>query len=353
MQRDCTQEFSAAIQAAVADNTPLNIVGGGNKGFLGGPPRGTLLAAAVHRGILHYEPSELVITARAGTPLRELEHTLAEHGQALAFEPPHFGDTATLGGAVACGLSGPRRPYAGALRDFVLGCHIINGRGEILHFGGEVMKNVAGYDVSRLMCGALGTLGLLLDISIKVLPRPATETTLVQECTTAAALARMNAWAGRPLPLSAAVYDGEQLSFRLSGAASAVKAARQSMGGDPVADADRFWRDIREQQHGFFSDAKSLWRLSLPPAAAPLDLPGKCLIDWGGAQRWLISDAEAAVIRATAVAAGGHATLFRSGTRGTERFHPLPTNLLALHRALKQTFDPSGIFNPGRLYADL
>ena len=353
MQRDCTQEFSITIQAAMADNTPLNIVGGNSKEFLGRTPQGTRLATAAHCGILHYEPSELVITARAGTPLRELEHTLAEHGQALAFEPPHFGEAATLGGTVACGLSGPRRPYAGAVRDFVLGCRIINGRGEILHFGGEVMKNVAGYDVSRLMCGAMGTLGLLLDISIKVLPRPATETTLVQECTAAAALARMNAWAGRPLPLSAAVYDGQQLRFRLSGAASAVKAARLHMGGDPEPDADRFWRDVREQRHGFFTDAESLWRLSVPPAAAPLDLSEKCLIDWGGAQRWLISSAHDELIRATASAAGGHATLFRGGARDAERFHPLPANLLALHRALKQTFDPSGIFNPGRLYANL
>ena len=353
MHRDCTHEFSAAIQAAVADNTPLNIVGGNSKEFLGRTPRGTHLSAAVHRGILHYEPSELVITARAGTPLRELEQALAERGQMLAFDPPHFGETATLGGAVASGLSGPRRPYAGALRDFVLGCHIINGRGEVLHFGGEVMKNVAGYDVSRLMCGAMGTLGLLLDISIKVLPRPAMETTLAQECTAAVALARMNAWAGRPLPLSAAMYDGEQLRFRLSGAASAVKAARRHMGGDPVADADHFWRDLREQRHGFFADAKSLWRLSLPPASAPLNLSGKSLIDWGGAQRWLVSSADEGLIRAAAVAAGGHATLFRGGTRDAERFHPLPANLLALHRALKQTFDPSGIFNPGRLYANL
>ena len=353
MDSDCTQEFRAAIRAAISDNTPLNIVGGNSKEFLGRTPTGARLAAAAHRGILHYEPNELVMTARAGTPLRELEQALAERGQMLAFEPPHFGEDATLGGAVACGLSGPRRPYAGALRDFVLGCRIINGRGEVLRFGGEVMKNVAGYDVSRLMCGAMGTLGLLLDISIKVLPRPATEITLVQDCTAAVAIARMNAWAGRPLPLSAAAYDGEQLRFRLSGAGSAVKAARQHTGGDPEPDSDRFWRDVREQQHGFFSDAKSLWRLSLPPAGAPLELPGKYLVDWGGAQRWLISSADVESIRAAAAAAGGHATLFRGGARDAERFHPLPSSLLTLHRALKQAFDPSGIFNPGRMYATL
>jgi glycolate oxidase FAD binding subunit len=353
MDGDLTPEFITAIQAAMTDPTPLNIVGGGSKEFLGRTPQGTRLSTTAHRGILNYEPSELVITARAGTTLRELEQTLAQHGQALAFEPPHFGDNATLGGAVACGLSGPRRPYAGAARDFVLGCRLINGRGEVLHFGGEVMKNVAGYDVSRLMCGAMGTLGLLLDISLKVLPRPATEVSLAQECTMAVALARMNAWAGRPLPLSAAVYDGEQLRFRLSGADSAVKAARQHMGGEPMPEADRFWQNVREQRHVFFSNTGLLWRLSLPPAAAPSDLPGKSMIDWGGAQRWLISDADDALIRASAAAAGGHATLFRGGARDAERFHPLPANLLALHRALKQTFDPSGIFNPGRLYATL
>ncbi len=353
MDSDRTQEFCAAVQTAIADNTRLNIVGGNSKEFLGRTPSGNRLAAAAHRGILHYEPSELVITARAGTPLRELEQVLAQHNQMLAFEPPHFGENATLGGTVASGLSGPRRPYAGAVRDFVLGCRIVNGRGEVLHFGGEVMKNVAGYDVSRLMCGAMGTLGLLLDISIKVLPRPATEITLVQDCTAAAALARMNAWAGRPLPLSAAVYDGEQLYFRLSGAATAVKAARQNIGGEVVPESEYFWRDVREQRHGFFNNAESLWRLSLPPAAAPLALPGKHLVDWGGAQRWLISDADVDAIRATAATAGGHAVLFRGGARDAERFHPLPSNLLALHRALKQTFDPSGIFNPGRMYATL
>ena len=353
MDRDCTQVYSTTIQAAAADHTALNIVGGNTKEFLGRTPQGTRLSVASHRGILHYEPSELVITARAGTPLRELEQTLAEQGQALAFEPPHFGEAATLGGAVASGLSGPRRPYAGSLRDFVLGCRIINGRGEVLRFGGEVMKNVAGYDVSRLMCGAMGTLGLLLDISLKVLPRPATEITLAQDCTVATAIARMNAWAGRPLPLSAAAHDGRQLHFRLSGAVSAVNTARQSLGGEPVPDAEGFWYALREQRHTFFTGDKSLWRLSLPPASAPLDLPGECLVDWGGAQRWLISDAEETLVRAAIQKTGGHATLFRGGARDTERFHPLPDRLLALHRALKQTFDPAGIFNPGRLTASL
>jgi glycolate oxidase FAD binding subunit len=353
VERDCTQTLHAAINTAIADNTAINIIGGNSKVFLGRTPQGKPLDVSAHRGILHYEPSELVLTARAGTALRELESVLAERGQMLPFEPPHFGDAATFGGTVACGLSGPRRPYAGALRDFILGCHIINGRGEILHFGGEVMKNVAGYDVSRLMSGAMGTLGLLLDISIKVLPRPAHEITLAQECTVGEALGLMNAWAGKPLPLSAAVYDGQRLSFRLSGAASAVKAARRRMGGDLVDAADRFWGEVREQRHGFFAATRPLWRLSVPPATAPLDVSGKWLFDWGGAQRWLMSDTDSALIRDTAASAGGHATLFRGGARDAEVFHPLPAPLLALHRALKRAFDPAGIFNPGRLYADL
>jgi len=284
--------------------------------------------------------------------LRELEQALAEQGQMLPFEPPHFGEGATLGGAVACGLSGPRRPYAGSVRDFVLGCRLISGKGEALHFGGEVMKNVAGYDVSRLMVGAMGTLGVILDLSLKILPRPAVELTLVQERTPADAITAMNAWAGKTVPLSAAVYDGNRLTVRLSGAESAVKAAQQRVGGTVVENAAAFWERIREQRHAFFDGAAPLWRLSLPPATAPLDVPGTWLLDWGGAQRWLRSDADAETIRRAAGSAGGHATLFRGGERN-DVFHPLPAALLGLHRALKRSLDPSGIFNPGRLYAGL
>jgi glycolate oxidase FAD binding subunit len=350
---DYTREFRATILEAQANGSALNIVGGNTKSFLGRTPQGAPFAVAKHRGILRYEPSELVLTARAGTPLRELELALAEHHQMLAFEPPQFDGNATLGGTVAAGLSGPRRPYAGAVRDHVLGCRLINGRGQVLQFGGEVMKNVAGYDVSRLMCGAMGTLGVLLDISIKVLPRPATETTLVQVCGPAAALARMNAWAGKPLPLSAATYDGHELRCRLSGVASAVDAARRQIGGDIMTDADDYWRGVREQQHPFFAHAAMVWRLSLPPAVPPLDLPGGCFYDWGGAQRWLDTCDDMDALRATAEAVGGHVTLYRGGVRDGERFHPLPKGLLAAHRALKQAFDPSGLFNPGRLYAQL
>jgi len=339
----------------------MQLCGGGSKAFYGRRPIGTQLALAGHRGVVNYEPKELVLTARAGTPLVELEALLAEQGQMLAFEPPHFGADAgsqssaqaTLGGAIACGLSGPRRPYAGSARDFVLGMRIINGHGELLHFGGEVMKNVAGYDVSRAMTGALGTLGVILEVSLKVLPRLEQELTLVQERDPDDAIRSMNQWAGSPLPLSAACYDGRKLYVRLSGTPKAVDAACGRIGGDRVADGDHYWWTLREHRHALFDNGRPLWRLSLPSQAPMLALPGSQLIDWGGAQRWLAGDAGDAgdeVIRDAAARAGGHATLFRGGDRDGEVFHPLPQALVALHRKLKHAFDPQGIFNPGRLY---
>jgi len=305
---------------------------------------------AGHRGLVNYQPAELVITARAGTPLSDIEVALADHRQMLPFEPPYFGEHATLGGTVACGLSGPRRPYTGAVRDFVLGMKIINGRGEVLHFGGEVMKNVAGFDVSRLMAGAMGTLGVILEVSLKVLPRPAHEVTLVQEWGAVDAVEMMNDWAGRSLPLSASCYDGDRLYLRLSGTRTAVESAKRHIGGEALKEATLFWESLREQRHGFFGGEAPLWRLAVPPATLPLDLTGKWLLEWGGAQRWLRSDADAAMVRRSALQAGGHATLFRGGSRDGERFQPLPQTLQDIHRRLKQAFDPKGILNPGRLY---
>jgi glycolate oxidase FAD binding subunit len=320
---------------------------------MGREPVGEPLSLAGHAGILSYEPSELVVTARSGTPLAELEAALESQGQMLAFEPPHLGPEATIGGCVAAGLSGPRRPYGGAVRDHVLGVRLLNGRGEVLRFGGEVMKNVAGYDLSRLMVGALGTLGVLLDVSLKVLPRPAVEITLRRPASAAEAIETMNRWAGRPLPLSAGAFDGELLHVRLSGTESGVRAARRVVGGDPVDDGGAFWQRLREQRHAVFETARPLWRLSVPPATPPLDLPGRQLVDWGGAQRWVLTDAPAQQVRALAAGAGGHATLFRGGDRSGEVFHPLAPPIAALHRRLKAAFDPQGLFNPGRLYADL
>ena len=349
---DISRTLQQQVIDAAAEGRPLQIIGSGSKDFLGRATHGEPLSISEHRGITHYEPVELVLTARAGTPLKELETALAAEGQMLPFEPPHFGDNATLGGTVAAGLSGPRRPFAGAVRDHVLGCTLLNGKGELLHFGGEVMKNVAGYDVSRLMSGAMGTLGVLLEVSIKVLPRPAEELTLAQPCNFDRAIALMNNWSARPLPLSAACCDGKTLTLRLSGAGTAVNTAKASIGGEEVNDGDRHWHSLREQQHPFFESELPLWRLSVPPATPHLSLPGKWLIDWGGAQRWLLSDAEPQQIWQAAAGAGGHATLFRRGD-SSEVYQPLPEPLMALHRNLKRSFDPKGILNPGRLYGAL
>jgi glycolate oxidase FAD binding subunit len=343
---DISQQLAEAVKAAVQKRTPFTIAGSGSKRFYTGKPEGESLDVTGHRGIVSYEPTELVVTARAGTPLAEVEAALAEKGQMLGFEPPYFGATATLGGTIACGFSGPRRPYAGSARDFVLGTRIINGKGEILKFGGEVMKNVAGYDISRLMVGAFGTLGVLLEVSLKVLPKPAKEITLCFAMPADKAIATMNAWAGRPLPLSAACHLDNTLYVRLSGTEPGVRAAGTKLGGTVVENGDGFWRELREHQRNFFQNDIPLWRLSVPPATAPLNLPGKWLIDWGGAQRWLKSDAPANAIHQHAENVGGYATLFRHGARNGATFHSLPAQLATLHQNLKRAFDPDGIINP-------
>ena len=336
---------------AIERRAPLAIVGGGTKHFLGRTAQGEPLALDDHRGVIDYHPEELVLTARSGTPLSVLEHLLAERGQMFAFEPPHFGAAATLGGTIAANLSGPSRAYAGAARDFVLGIRIINGRGEILRFGGEVMKNVAGYDLSRLVTGAMGTLGVILDVSLKVLPRPRETVTLVQSMAPRAAVESLCRWAAAPLPISASCIEDEYLYVRLSGAASALAKARTVIGGEVLDGADTFWREAREQQRPFFGGDAPLWRISAPPAAT-LDLPGDQLIEWGGALHWLKSDAHAETIRAAAAKSGGHAMLFRSPVRSDSPWHPLPEPLMQLHRRIKAAMDPHGIFNRGRMYAD-
>ncbi|SHM26733.1 glycolate oxidase FAD binding subunit [Nitrosospira sp. Nsp11] len=364
-------QFADTIQAAGGADEQLIIRSGGTKDFYGSrivalaladplPSRGGILDATAYAGIVDYEPTELVVTARAGTRLSDLETELARHGQMLAFEPPHFGAGATLGGCVATGLSGPRRASGGAVRDFVLGVRMLDGRGEDLRFGGQVMKNVAGYDVSRLMTGSMGTLGLLLEVSLKVLPLPAMELTLRLPMNEAEAIEKMNFWAGKPLPVSATCFCDGILVLRLSGAAPAVRAARAIIGGEEIDDGAVFWETVREQTHPFFQAGKPLWRLSIKSTTPPLSLPGNQLIEWGGALRWLVidsadADAEAVhlAIRSAAKGAGGHATLFRGYGSRAAVFHPLTPAMMNITRGLKEKFDPMRILNPGRIYPEI
>lgn len=353
-EQDIGAELQQQVTAAYIDKTPLNIRGGDSKAFYGRMAGGQLLDIAAHVGIISYEPTELVLSARAGTPLQSIEALLAEHGQMLAFEPPHWGQNATIGGTIACNLSGPRRAYAGSARDFLLGCHMINGKGELLHFGGEVMKNVAGYDATRLMAGALGTLGVLLDVSLKVLPVPQHELTLVRTGLNAvAALQQMHQLAGLTLPLTASAWVDGNLYLRFSGSASTIESIRQRQPGDALENDQAYWLALRELQHPFFSSDQALWRIALPQTAAQPDVHGDWLIEWGGAQRWLRSDAPAADIRTQVASLGGHATLFHGSDRTGPVFQPLPVGLWQLHQRLKYAFDPAGILNPGRLYEGL
>ena len=338
------------IRLAAERRTPLELRGGGSKRFFGNAPCGEVLDTRDYAGITDYEPSELVLTARCGTPLAEVEQVLREKGQCLAFEPPHFG-AATFGGCIAAGLAGPRRVAAGALRDFVLGVKLVDGQARVLDFGGRVMKNVAGYDVSRLVAGSLGTLGLIAEASIKVLPVPRAERTLGLEMDEARALEAINRWAAEPLPISASAWHAGTLYVRLSGSQPALDAAAPRIGGDDLPGAAAWWQSLREQTHPFFAGEGDLWRIAVPSTTAPLAL-GAQLVEWHGALRWLRSP-EAAEIRAMAKRAGGHATLFRARDKSAAAFAPLDPVLLRLHRALKQAFDPAGIFNPGRLYAEL
>ena len=345
------QSLQERVRAAAASKTPLALSGGGSKTFYGNAPHGEPLDLRDVSGVVDYEPTELVITVRGGTPLAQVEHALAGKNQMLPFEPPHFGPDATIGGTIAAGLSGPRRMAAGAVRDFVLGAKLLDGHGNVLSFGGRVMKNVAGYDVSRALAGSLGTLGVIVEVSLKVLPRPVAEQTLRFEMNEAESIRRVNEWGGQPLPVSATAWCAGQLQVRLSGAAAGVRAAQSKMGGEPVREDALLWAELREQSQVFFQQGRgTLWRLAVPPTTGPLDL-GNTLVEWSGGQRWVWSDAPAATIRARVESAGGHATQFRGGDRRAT-FHPLPPVLAAIHRRLKAEFDPAGIFNPGRLYPE-
>lgn len=353
--QDATQQLQQQVREACKSKKALHICGNGSKAFYGRAVQGDALEMSQHTGIISYEPTELVITARAGCQLQEIENLLAEHGQMLGFEPPHFAGNATpgasLGGTIATNFSGPRRPYTGAARDYVLGSRIINGKGEVQKFGGEVMKNVAGYDVSRLMCGALGTLGAILDVSLKVIPLPEAEHSFSLECGAQQALDHMHQWMQQSLPLSASAYVDGRLYVRLASNEAAIKQARQQIGGDSVN--NDFWLQLKEQQLDFFNSELPLWRLSLASSAAPLNLQGDTLYDWGGALRWLRSETSADKIRHAVEAQGGHAILFKNNPGKIDPFHELNPGALALHRQLKQAFDPANILNPQRMYAEI
>jgi glycolate oxidase FAD binding subunit len=350
------------VLTARAAQGSLQIRGSGSKDFYGGSLQGEPLSLAELHGISSHEPTELVVTARAGTPLHDLEAALAEHGQCLPFEPPRFGGGGTVGGMVAAGLAGPARAAVGGVREHVLGATLLNGRGELLTFGGQVMKNVAGYDVSRLLAGSMGVLGVICEVSLKVLPAAASRRTLRFECDEVEALARLNAWAGRPLPIQASAWWGGTLVLRLAGAGAAVQAAATHLGGEVIAGplADAFWLGLRDHSDDFFAGAAravdagaALWRLSLPPTTPPLRLSGEQLVEWGGAQRWVVTSTAAATLREAAAQAGGHAVLFCAHDKLAGAFAPLQGPLARIHARLKQAFDPDRVFNRGRLYPDL
>ena len=348
---EIVSSLSARIKEAMASNAPLAVRGGNTKAFYGGAIVGDTLDVRPYAGIIEYEPKELVLTVRAGTTLADIESAMDSAAQMLPFEPPHYAAGSTIGGSVAANLSGPRRPYTGAVRDFVLGTRILSGTGDDLRFGGRVIKNVAGYDVSRLMAGAMGTLGVLLDLSFKVLPKPSADLTLRYAFDEATAIRQFNEWAGKPLPISATSWYQGVAMLRLSGAAAGVKAARQKLGGEVIADdvAFQFWRALRDQHDAFFQSAEPLWRVSVPPTTSPLQLAMPQWIEWGGGLRWLCGAADAAKLRAKVAAAGGHVTLFRNGDKSAGVFHPLQPALVKIHRDLKAAFDPENILNRGRM----
>jgi glycolate oxidase FAD binding subunit len=384
---DCAERLAEQVRLAIARRRPLCIAGSGSKHFLGRAVDGETLHIQPHCGVVHYQPQELVVTARAGTPLARLDETLGAAGQYLPFDPPRFAGHGTLGGAIACGLSGPARPFTGAARDFVLGVRIINGRGQILHFGGEVMKNVAGYDLSRLLTGSFGSLGVLLDVSLKVLPAPPATATVVFEAGPSEAIALFARLRSTPLPLAGACHLDALAHVRLAGSEAAVAQGVDTLtrghGGialDPDEDK-RFWPALRDHRLPFFDDPRALYRLSLPPTRAPLSTPGRCLIDWAGGQRWLLPEVGLAEVRGEARALGGHATRFRRALEDrpahgspappgssmsagsptappdpptaspvSDVFHPLTPAVHALHVRLKAAFDPHGVLNPGRQY---
>jgi glycolate dehydrogenase FAD-binding subunit len=350
--RDDSERLRGAVAKASESERPLAIFGRGSKTFIGPPALGDMLAIGDHSGVVDYRHDELMLTARSGTPLVELRRILAGHDQMLAFDPPMFAGDGSFGGAIATGLSGPGRPWYGAARDAVLGVTLINGRAQCLRFGGQVMKNVAGYDVSRLMAGAFGTLGVLLDISVKVMPCPQYESTRAFELDRDAALARVVSWSRSPLPLSATCHVDGVLYVRLSGTERGVRAAATALGGEEIAYPGKFWDSLRDHTHEFFHrvDEESVcYRVVLPPAAASPAVDGEWLTEWGGAQRWLSTSVPRQRIEPLVRGLGGYLAQF-TGLKWPEQ---LDKGALKYYRRLKDAFDPNAILNRGRLFQEI
>jgi len=360
---DISSELIARVAHASAEKQPLNIVGGGSKAFLGRETLGETISIREHQGILSYQPVELVMTARAGTPISVIETILAEQGQMLAFEPANYSGKATIGGTLASNSSGPARPWAGSVRDAVLGIKLINGKSEHLNFGGQVLKNVAGYDVSRMQAGAMGSLGVITQVSFKVMPKPQSSMTLVQTMDAQQAIEQMNKLAGQAKPLTAACWLNNKLYLRLSGAQSAVEGTIKAWSGEVLESDQQFWQSLKEQQLGFFTEnitdgfennfanSHPLWRFSVNSNAKHFLPKQNWLIDWGGSQRWLRGSHDVETLETLAEKADGQVSMFRGGDRANEVFHRQAPGLKAIHQRLKSSFDPKNIFNPGRLYS--
>jgi len=354
---DQTSSLQHQIISAYKHKTACKIEGGNSKSFIGNESNGEIISTQQHNGIISYDASELVVTVRSGTTLKKIEQTLAEKNQMLAFEPPAFSENSTIGGTIACNLSGPSRPYTGAARDFILGSKIINGKGEILQFGGQVMKNVAGYDASRLMAGAYGTLGLILDISLKVLPKPDSEITIKIEQPVNTAINTINSLSAKNLPISASYYLDQHLYIRVNSSEKNTQAASQIIcketAGIEISDSEIFWQQIRHQKHDFFNTDLPIARLSVPATNNNIEIEGEQLIEWGGALRWLKTNTNIEEIRQMIKPLKGHATAYKNFNQETEYFQPLDSNLKIIHQRLKKAFDPAIILNPGRLYKEL
>ena len=356
---DVSLSLQNTIQNAITEKSSVYIHGGNSKLFYGNIVDAPALDVSQHTGIIDYDPTELCITVRAGTLLSDIEKTLAAENQILPFEPPQYTSKATIGGAIAAGISGPRRAYSGSIRDAILGVKIINGHGEIVTFGGQVMKNVAGYDLSRMMVRSQGTLGVILEVSIRLLPKPKNEITICLEGSQSFAIDFFQASRTKQMPITASAWCNEQTFLRLSGSekvlADQLKKLIKENKASPVKDPKNFWNDIRDHKHPFFeTTSKSLWRWSLPPASEELvQMNDNQLIEWGGAQRWITTNSPANLIHNSANSRKGYATLFKGGLPETPSFHKLDDNLMKLHKQLKHNMDPHGIFNPGRMYSGL